>query len=142
MAIRATSRQRMMELEAPRRQSRAIAVVRKLHERERVWQYMLGAVIMLQAFIRGTLARVSMKKMQQVRVQGQLCAHQAAWKARQWGKQQLERRLMAANYRGLLELEKVRERLLQAQFELASSKQDKTLLGASHEAIQKCAAQV
>lgn len=104
MARREESRQRVFHREAARRQKRATTVLKKLVEQERAWQYMQGAVIMIQAFVRGMLARMTLKGMQHVRMQGKLCAHQAAWKA----KQRVKERLME---RGLVELAKVQRRL-------------------------------
>ena len=83
MAGRDAARQKVEERERERRLARAQAVIRRVRERERAWQMALLAMIRLQARVRGKLARRATLQLLTTRVQGRLCAQQAAWRARE-----------------------------------------------------------
>lgn len=115
MLQREASRRRAKPLELVRQQKRASVVLKKIEEREQLWQCILRAAITIQAFMRGLLtrraSRLREENIRRVRAQGQLCAHQAAWQARQLMLHRLMLRQHAIHSKTLGELEKVQRRL-------------------------------
>ena len=126
MAQRQAARERTREREAGRQQRRVGAVLQKLAAQEMEWRFISGAVVMLQAFARGLLGRGAVHRLRRVRIQGQLCAQQAAWRAKQLagdaGRRRAEQhrraephqpraRAASTNTKGLAELAEVGRRL-------------------------------
>ncbi|KAL1528489.1 hypothetical protein AB1Y20_009832 [Prymnesium parvum] len=116
MAQREASRRRAGPQETARQRRRASVVLGKLAEQEMTWQYIQGAVVMLQAYARGLLARARTARVRgmvnEVRIQGQLCALQAAWKAREMAR---NARPSPVYSRGLAGLANVQRRLALAR---------------------------
>ena len=107
MAQRHAARERTRDREAGLQQRRVGAVLQKLAGQEMEWRYITGAIVMLQAFARGAVARTAVHRLRRSRIQGQLCAQQAAWKAKQLAGRAVwlgvEQHRPRANTRGLAE---------------------------------------
>ena len=81
-AVREAARGRMRARELERRCCKALTALKAENDREARWNARAQAATALQSHVRRLQARKAASALRSVRMQGMLCAHQAAWRAR------------------------------------------------------------